>query len=148
MRAFGLFSFLAAVASVARPAIGATPACTGTLTGTAASGDPFWMESIKHQGIAAFNSNPSSYQVFRNVKDFGAVGDGVADDTAAIKYVCSEYNMCLYGLLIVKLLSSSAAMSSGNRCGNGNCDSTTTEPAIVYFPPGCGNCRLTSCLSS
>jgi hypothetical protein len=28
--------------------------------------------SIKHQGIAAFNPNPATYQVFRNVKDFGA----------------------------------------------------------------------------
>lgn len=27
------------------------------------------------------------------------------------------------------------AISSGNRCGRG-CDSTTTTPAIVYFPPG------------
>jgi hypothetical protein len=38
----------------------------------AAAGDPFWMQSIKHQGIAAFNSDPTTYQVFRNVKDFGA----------------------------------------------------------------------------
>jgi len=32
------------------------------------------MEDIKHQGLAAFNSNPSGYTVFRNVKDFGAKG--------------------------------------------------------------------------
>ncbi|PSR72174.1 hypothetical protein PHLCEN_2v11966 [Hermanssonia centrifuga] len=67
----------------------------------------------KVSGIAAFNSNPSGYQVFRNVKDFGAIGDGNADDTAAIN----------------------AAISSGSRCGEG-CDSTTTAPAIVYFPSG------------
>lgn len=53
--------------------------------GTAAPGQPYWMESIKHQGIAAFNPRPNEYQVFRNVKDFGAVGDGRADDTEAIK---------------------------------------------------------------
>lgn len=33
----------------------------------------FWLENIKHQGKAAFNSN-SSYAVFRNVKDYGAKG--------------------------------------------------------------------------
>ncbi len=32
----------------------------------------FWMESIAHQGVSAFG--PSGYQVFRNVKDFGAKG--------------------------------------------------------------------------
>ncbi|KAJ6522797.1 exo-beta-1,3-glucanase, partial [Mycena vulgaris] len=48
----------------------------------AAATDPFWMQNIKHQGIAAFNANPATYQVFRNVKDFGAIGDGVKDDTA------------------------------------------------------------------
>lgn len=48
--------------------------------------DPFWLEAIKHQGIAPFHPNASSYSVFRNVKDYGAKGDGVADDTEAIKY--------------------------------------------------------------
>jgi glucan 1,3-beta-glucosidase len=35
---------------------------------------PYWLADIRHQGIAAFNSNPSSYTVFRNVKDYGAKG--------------------------------------------------------------------------
>ncbi|EMD38344.1 glycoside hydrolase family 55 protein [Gelatoporia subvermispora B] len=82
--------------------------------GTAAPGDPFWMQNIQHQGTAAFNSDPSSYQVFRNVMDFGAKGDGVTDDTAAINN----------------------AMSTGGRCGGGSCESSTVTPAIVYFPPG------------
>ena len=35
----------------------------------------FWMEDIAHQGKASFNPD-ASYQIFRNVKDFGAKGDG------------------------------------------------------------------------
>jgi hypothetical protein len=35
----------------------------------------YWLEKIKHQGIAAFNPKPSGYQVYRNVKDFGAKGN-------------------------------------------------------------------------
>ncbi|KAJ5738694.1 hypothetical protein N7493_001849 [Penicillium malachiteum] len=72
----------------------------------------YWMANIKRQGVAPFNSN-ADYQVFRNVKDFGAKGDGSTDDTAAIN----------------------KAISSGDRCGKG-CDSSTITPAIVYFPPG------------
>ncbi|KAH9951962.1 exo-beta-1,3-glucanase [Amylocystis lapponica] len=89
-------------------------ACSSPIGGgTAAPGDPYWLQNIKHQGTAAFNSNPGSYQVFRNVKDFGAVGDGVTDDTDAINN----------------------AISSGSRCGNG-CGSSTVSPAVVYFPQG------------
>ena len=74
----------------------------------------YWLADIKHQGVAAFNPNPATYQVFRNVKDFGAVGDGMTDDTAAINL----------------------AISSGGRCAPGSCASTTVTPAVVYFPPG------------
>ena len=34
----------------------------------------YWLENIKHQGISAFHPDKNSYQVFRNVKDFGARG--------------------------------------------------------------------------
>ncbi|KAL4069057.1 glycoside hydrolase family 55 protein [Scleroderma citrinum] len=97
------------------PVSGLGSSCSAPLGGgTASPSDPYWMEAIKHQGTSAFNSNPSSYQVFRNVKDFGAKGDGVTDDTAAIN----------------------SAMSSGGRCGEGTCESSTVTPAIVYFPEG------------
>ncbi|KAF8634678.1 hypothetical protein AX15_000779 [Amanita polypyramis BW_CC] len=46
-------------------------------------------------------------------KDFGAVGDGITDDTVAINN----------------------AISSGNRCG-ASCESSTLTPAVVYFPQG------------
>jgi glucan 1,3-beta-glucosidase len=75
---------------------------------------PYWLENIKHQGLASFNPNASSYQVFRNVKDYGATGDGRTDDTAAIQ----------------------RAITDGNRCTPGFCESSTTTPANVYFPAG------------
>ena len=77
-----------------------------------AAGSGWWLSSIQRQGAAAFNPDPN-YKVFRNVRDFGAKGDGATDDTAAINQ----------------------AISSGNRCGE-NCTSQTTTPALVYFPPG------------
>ncbi|KAL2123511.1 hypothetical protein VTJ04DRAFT_3966 [Mycothermus thermophilus] len=72
----------------------------------------WWLASIPRQGRPAFNPDPN-YKVFRNVRDYGARGDGVTDDTDAIN----------------------AAISDGNRCGFG-CSSQTTTPALVYFPPG------------
>lgn len=36
--------------------------------------DGYWLNDMSGNGIAAFNSNPSGYKVFRNVKDYGAVG--------------------------------------------------------------------------
>ncbi|ORX99558.1 pectate lyase superfamily protein-domain-containing protein [Clohesyomyces aquaticus] len=78
----------------------------------AASG--YWMAAMPKQGIAAFNQNPSGYKVWRNVKDYGARGDGVTDDSAAIN----------------------AAIADGNRCGPWVCQSATDTPALVYFPSG------------
>lgn len=74
--------------------------------------EPYWVGGVKHQGLVAFG-NSTEYQIFRNVKEFGAKGDGTTDDTAAIN----------------------KAISSGNRCGAG-CDSSTVTPALVYFPSG------------
>lgn len=70
----------------------------------------WWLANIKRQGSVPSNGG---FKIFRNVKDYGARGDGSTDDTDAIN----------------------RAISDGNRCGQG-CDSSTTTPAIVYFPPG------------
>jgi glucan 1,3-beta-glucosidase len=79
--------------------------------GVNAAATSYWLSSIQRQGTVAYSSG--NFQVFRNVKDFGAAGDGSRDDTAAIN----------------------AAIAAGNRCGKG-CDSSTVTPALVYFPPG------------
>ncbi|KAI9705199.1 MAG: hypothetical protein M1820_005346 [Bogoriella megaspora] len=98
-------------ASLISAAPAAAPAGTHQLEVRQGSG--YWLADIKHQG-KIFNGT-EGYTIFRNVKDsqYGAVGDGNADDTEAIN----------------------KAMSDGTRCGLG-CDSDTKTPAIVYFPAG------------
>lgn len=80
--------------------------------GPPASSSGYWLANIKHEGIAPFNDN-KDFKVYRNVKDYGATGDGTTDDTDAINQ----------------------AVADGNRCGL-NCDSSTTTPVLLYFPPG------------
>ncbi|KAK4945368.1 hypothetical protein LTR66_014403, partial [Elasticomyces elasticus] len=111
LSAFSLFAALRIFSLIvtSSPPVGAAPVAQGA-SGPGSS--TYWVADIKRQGTVAFGGD-SNYKVFRNVKDFGAAGDGTTDDTAAIQN----------------------AITSGNRCGKG-CDSSTVTPALVYFPPG------------
>lgn len=104
-----IFSKLITSLLLALPAIAApAPQASAPASGSSSS---YWLAEIARNGAPAFGE--ADYKVFRNVKDYGAVGDGAADDTEAIN----------------------KAIADGNRCGQG-CESSTTSPAIVYFPPG------------
>ncbi len=76
----------------------------------------FWYENIKHSGINPTIPNGDNWTVFRNVKEYGAIGDGVADDTAAIQ----------------------RAITTGDSTGNRESGrfGSTGQPAVVYFPSG------------
>ncbi|POR35855.1 Exo-beta-1,3-glucanase [Tolypocladium paradoxum] len=75
----------------------------------------FWLAKISHHGSWPFGENKDDFPVFRDVTDpkYGAFGDGVHDDTEAIR----------------------KAVTDGNMCGPG-CYSSTTKGAIIFFPPG------------
>jgi len=110
----GLLKILAATAAAVqfftRPVV-ADSSHDLQLRGDAAASQ-YWFSTIKRQGVAAF-AQPD-YEVFRNVRDYGAKGDGVTDDTDAIN---------------------KAVQNGIGRCID-KCDSRTTHPAIVYFPSG------------
>jgi len=83
---------------------------------TPAVAKPFWYESIHHNGLNPTLPLGQNWTVFRNVKDYGAKGDGLTDDTAAIQL----------------------AISSGNQLSTRETGhfGSTGQPAVVYFPSG------------
>ncbi|KAK9781755.1 putative Exo-beta-1,3-glucanae [Seiridium cardinale] len=111
--AYSVSSLPALSAPTARP-YGTTKPSTTNSANPASSTCSYWLEDVEHQGIASFNKDAANYTVFRNVRDYGAKGDGITDDTKAINL----------------------AISDGDRCAPGTCASSTTTPALVYFPPG------------
>lgn len=56
--------------------VGANPVTSNTneLAITERAASNYWVGNVKRQGVAAFNKN-ADYQVFRNVKEFGAKGE-------------------------------------------------------------------------
>ncbi|KAI8949610.1 glycoside hydrolase family 55 protein [Xylaria longipes] len=111
----GLFKAFVAAAAVLQLATQGIAAASGDVLQQRgdAAGSQYWFSSIKRQGVAAFATEPN-YKVFRNVKDYGAKGDGTTDDTDAIN---------------------KAVTDGPGRCID-KCDSRTTHPALVYFPSG------------
>ncbi|KAK0938042.1 hypothetical protein LTR29_010371 [Friedmanniomyces endolithicus] len=83
-------------------------------TNSPSSSSDYWLgQTHFHSNSPVWGNPDTNYKVYRNVKEYGATGDGSTDDTNAIN----------------------AALSAGNRCGVG-CNSSTITPAIVYFPAG------------
>jgi glucan 1,3-beta-glucosidase len=72
----------------------------------------YWYQSIKHDGLGS----SKTYIIYRNVKDYGANGDGTTDDSAATQ----------------KAINTVDGSSTSIRNGAG----LTGQPAVVYFPPG------------
>lgn len=78
----------------------------------------YWLPKVAGKGIMPLA--PAGYQFYRDIRDFGATGDGETDDTAAINRAVAAF---------------SKDNTDKTRCGK-ECGSSTTLQALVYFPPG------------
>ncbi|KAI4125489.1 MAG: hypothetical protein LQ338_004215 [Usnochroma carphineum] len=84
----------------------------------ASSEPPYWLDQQDHtsssRGFAPFLGTYYTYPVYRNVRSYGATGDGSTDDTDALQNATNDDGQ------------------GGNRYKN----EVTTRPALVFVPGG------------
>ena len=102
--------------SIAAATVQTVPQVVRSDNVTVPAADGYWYEVIDHNGISPAIPNGKNWVVYRNVKDYGAKGDGSSDDTAAIQ----------------------KAIDTGNESGDRASGKfgQTGQSAVVYFPPG------------
>src|SRR3569833_979503 len=75
--------------ALAAPAPSEQQQQSAALVGSRAAASAYWVSSIQRRRTVAFGG-AAGYKVFRNVMDYGAMGDGVTDVTAAINTTENE----------------------------------------------------------
>lgn len=74
---FVLYSILSSSPELPLPRAAITKATresNNEVSALAAFPDGYWLNDMSGKGRAAFNTNPGTYKVFRNVKEYGAKG--------------------------------------------------------------------------
>lgn len=105
-------SFLVALASVAISQVAALgTSCSAALTPQGSASSPYWLHDIAHLGTSAFNANPGSYQVFRNVLNFGATGNGKTSIVSNEVYGLSNARGAFFYQVLLMILQLSTAPS-------------------------------------
>lgn len=93
--------------------------CSGPIS---SSPSQYWLELQDHtgspRGYAPFTNEKATYPVFRNVRSYNVVGDGIADDTDKLQKAIN------------------AISADPNGAGTRYKNEVTTRPALVYVPGG------------